>query len=229
VAFFGGSFDPPHLGHLAVALAALEGLRLDTVLFAPVGIQPLKSRGAMASFDDRLAMIRLAIAGHPGFEVSLVDGPNIAGKPNYSLETLKRLRAELGSNCSLYFLMGADSFLNLKSWHRASEIPFAAELIVASRPGQQIEDVRAALPEGLTIEAAPGRERAEESVEVRAYRVTNDAGAHAGFYLLPGLDCEISASEIRARMRVGECVGTAGGQLIPASVADYVRSNGLYR
>ncbi len=75
VAFFGGSFDPPHLGHVAVARAARDALRLDAVLFAPVGVQPLKPQGATAGFDDRLEMTRLAVAGEPGFEVSLIDAP----------------------------------------------------------------------------------------------------------------------------------------------------------
>jgi nicotinate-nucleotide adenylyltransferase len=232
IAFFGGSFDPPHLGHLAVAHAARAGLELDTVLFAPVGAQPLKRRGATAGFEDRLAMTRLAIASEPGFEISLADAPNASGSPNYSLETLERLRAELGPACKLYFLMGADSFLSLSKWHRASEIPFAAPLIVASRPGQLLESVKAALPAGLAIEATPERDRTSGNVEVRAFEVRNGAGECAEFYLLPGLDYEISASEIRARIKAQEQAGagdSGGGRLVPDAVAEFVTARGLYR
>jgi nicotinate-nucleotide adenylyltransferase len=232
VAFFGGSFDPPHLGHLAVARAAKIGLALGTVLFAPVGTQPLKSRGAWASFEDRLAMTRLAIAGQPGFEISSADAPNASGEPNYSLETLERLRAELGPACKLYFLMGADSFLSLKKWHRASEIPFVAPLIVASRPGQPLEGVKAALPEGLAIKPMPERDRTAGNTEVRAYEVQDRSGAHAEFYLLPGLDCEISATEIRESMRKRDGAGPGKAErerLVPDTVAEYVRTHGLYR
>ena len=232
VAFFGGSFDPPHLGHLAVARAARIGLDLDTVLFAPVGAQPLKQRGATASFEDRLEMTRLAIAGEAGFEISLADAPNDAGKPNYSIETLERLREELGPGCKLYFLMGADSFLGLNKWHRACEIPFAAPLIVASRPGQRLEGVKAALPAGSTIEATPERDRRAGNLEVRAYEILNSAGENAEFYLLPGLDCDISATEVRARMRAQDEAGEMEGgseQMVPEAVARYVRSNGLYQ
>ena len=81
VAFFGGTFDPPHLGHLAVARAARAAFALDAVLFAPVGMQPLKPEGLAASFEDRVAMTRLAIAGEPGFEVSLADAPKAAPQP----------------------------------------------------------------------------------------------------------------------------------------------------
>src|ERR1700678_2533360 len=91
VAFFGGSFDPPHQGHLAVARAAFTALALDTVLFAPVGAQPLKPLGSTANFEDRLAMTRLAVADEPGFAVSLVDVPKPSAAPNYTLDTLLKL------------------------------------------------------------------------------------------------------------------------------------------
>src|ERR1700728_4305611 len=92
VAFFGGSFDPPHIGHVAVARAARQALHLDRVLFAPVGLQPLKPTGPSASFEDRVAMTRLAIAGQPGFELSLADAPKAAGAaPNFTIDTLTTL------------------------------------------------------------------------------------------------------------------------------------------
>ena len=132
IAFFGGSFDPPHLGHLAVARAARAAFALDTVLFAPVGMQPLKMEGSAASFEDRLAMTRLAIANEPGFEVSLADAPRAAdgrpSTPNYSIETLKSLRSSLPPGATLFCLMGADSFFTLRHWLRAAEIPFVAPL-----------------------------------------------------------------------------------------------------
>src|SRR5580658_10173775 len=156
VAFFGGSFDPPHQGHLAVARAARAALALDTVLFAPVGAQPLKPQGSTAGFDDRVAMTRLAIGGEPGFVVSLADAPRPSTAPNYTLDTLLILRAEIVPGGELFCLMGADSFLGLRGWHGAAEIPFVAPLIVASRPGQPLDGLRDALPPGLTMEAAPG-------------------------------------------------------------------------
>src|SRR5271166_970908 len=109
VAFFGGSFDPPHLGHLAVARAAQRALSLDTVLFAPVGAQPLKPEGSTASFEDRLAMTRLATAGEPGFAVSLLDAPKPAGASNYTIDTLCQAHAELPAGGILFCLVGADS------------------------------------------------------------------------------------------------------------------------
>ncbi len=251
IAFFGGSFDPPHLGHLAVARAARAALHLDTVLFAPVGAQPLKTYGATAAFQDRLAMTRLAIASEPGFAISLADAPKPSGDPNFTLETLERLRAELGPDCALFCLMGADSFFNLKNWHRAAEIPFLAPFIVASRPGrplgERISALEAALPPGLTLEPAPHllpppsnsarspapSSPAESSLTVRAFSLLNSAGDRAPFYLLPGLHVEISASAIREAIRAYASpepltAAVASGPL-PASVRDYIIDHNLYR
>jgi nicotinate-nucleotide adenylyltransferase len=236
VAFFGGSFDPPHLGHLAVAHAARVALGLDTVLFAPVGAQPLKPVGATASFDDRVAMTKLAIEGEPGFAISLADAPKEWGEPNYTVETLENLQRELGLDCALYCLMGADSFAGLRLWHRAAEIPFVAALIVASRPGERMDDLQSLLPAGLTMEAAAAPELPASDVEVRCYSILGEKGRWAGqrawFYLLPGLDVPISASHIR-ELANGEAWSDAGSragdEMLPDEVAEYVRAHGLYR
>jgi len=234
IAFFGGSFDPPHLGHLAVARAAWTALQLDTVLFAPVGAQPLKPRGATASFEDRLAMTRLAIADDAGFAVSLADAPSAAGAPNYTIETLRRIRADLPPDGELFCLMGADSFLTLRHWHRAAEVPFAAQLIVASRPqnsGSQkrLDDLAAELPAGLEMEAAPDLALSPSEIEVCAYRIRNASGESAPFYLLPGLHIEISATQIREQASAEHDAAGDRKQVLTPAVADYIRAHGLYR
>jgi nicotinate (nicotinamide) nucleotide adenylyltransferase/ribosome silencing factor RsfS/YbeB/iojap len=240
VAFFGGSFDPPHLGHLAVARAAKTALQLDTVLFAPVGAQPLKPQGSTADFAHRLAMTRLAIAGEPGFQISLADAPKPSGEPNYTLDTLLGLRAKLPPGSSLFCLMGADSFTLLRRWHRAAEIPFVAPLIVASRPGEDLHDLKAWLPNGLSIESSPTADVIAPEIEIRRYLLRNEVGEIAPFYLLPGLQIEISASEIRDQIRTHDQIQlrnhpsaqTQGRpperDLLPAAVSDYIRDNGLY-
>jgi|SRR5579859_6654667 len=238
VAFFGGSFDPPHLGHLAVARAARAALGLDTVLFAPVGAQPLKPVGATASFEDRLAMTRLAIAGEAGFSISQADAPMDGGAPNYTVETLERLKEDLGPGCDLNCLMGADSFVGLRQWHRAAEIPFVAKLIVASRPGEDLGDLRAYLPVGLSLEAGvSATDLPVAAVELRCFSLLAESGRFAGervpFYLLPGVDVAISASRVRELVRADVLDGkegrTALNEMLPEAVAEYVRAHGLYR
>jgi len=232
-AFFGGSFDPPHRGHVVVARAAREALGLDTVLFAPVGAQPLKVSGPRASFEHRLAMTQLAIAGEPGFAVSTADAPRPSGAPNYTVETLERLRRELPAGSELYCLMGADSFANLRAWWRASELPFFAALIVASRPGEPLDRLAALLPDGVTMDAEPQR-IGSGALELRCAMLRNAVGDTAPFYLLPGLHVEISASEIRVQLRIRPLLRAAldtraqAEELLPAAVAGYIREHGLY-
>jgi nicotinate-nucleotide adenylyltransferase len=237
VAFFGGSFDPPHLGHLAVARAAREALGLDTVLFAPVGAQPLKQRpgryGSSASFADRVAMTRLAIAGEPGLAISLADAPKPSGAPNYTYEALESLHADLPPQGLLFCLMGADSFFSLRQWHRAAEIPFIAQLIVASRPGeppaQQLAELKAALPDGLDIDVVASSCPDDSRTAKRSYRLRNSGGASTPFFVLPGLNVEISASQIREQLRVSSETVGAGVEFLPAAVSDFIRSRKLYR
>jgi nicotinate-nucleotide adenylyltransferase len=231
VAFFGGSFDPPHLGHLAVARAARDALRLDRVLFVPVGAQPLKPHGSTAPFADRVAMTSLAIAGEPGFEISLADAPASDNRPNYTLETLVTLRAGLPPGGSLFCLMGADSFVSLRRWRGAAEIPFVASLIVASRPGQQLDDLARFLPRGLTLEPcelAGDASLPSDRIELRCHLLRNSDGQTATFYLLPGLDVEISASDIRKQVPSAAKDPVAAARL-SRSVTNYIRAHRLYR
>jgi len=239
VAFFGGSFDPPHKGHLAVARAARAALALNTVLFAPVGAQPLKPEGAAAGFEDRVAMTRLAIANEPGFAVSLIDAPRPSAAPNYTLGTLLDLRAQLPPGGTLFCLMGADSFFGLRRWHGAAEIPFVAPLIVASRPGQPLDDLRQALPPGLTMEAAPPAADSTHASSSSTFGLLrcilhNPAAETAPLYLLPGLNVEISASQVREQIQSAaesfdSGASDSGSELLCASVLDYIRAHRLYR
>ena len=229
VAFFGGSFDPPHLGHLAVARAARDAFKLDTILFAPVGAQPLKMNGSTASFEDRVKLTRLAIAGEPGFAVSLADAPKPSGMPNYTIDTLLGLRAELPPDAALFCLMGADSFFGLRQWHRAAEIPFVAPLIVASRPQSMVADMQSALPAGLTIDPSPTRDEVTSGIEVRTYLIRNPQHQETPLHLMPGLDVEISASDIREQVRASLGHLASGHSVLPDAVFQAIRAHGLYR
>jgi nicotinate-nucleotide adenylyltransferase len=146
VALFGGSFDPPHHGHIAIATAAADVFDLDSVLFAPVGHQPLKPESVPASFADRLAMVELACRADSRFVVSDIDAPRNDGTPNYTVDTLAALH-ETMPEARLFNLVGADSFLDLPRWHEPERLLELAEWIVVSRPGYPLVDLS---PLGLT-------------------------------------------------------------------------------
>ena len=215
------------MGHLGIARAAQAALRLDSVLFTPVGSQPLKPMGSSASFEDRIAMTELAINGLPNFAISFADAPDPSGEPNYTIDTLNRLQAQFPS-AQLFTLMGADSFLSLPRWYRGAEIPFVAPLIVASRPGQGLEHLATELPEGLTIRPKESSDENRAGV-LEVFTVRNSAGAEAPLYLLPGLEIEISASEIRHDARAALDRLCSRHNLLPDAVCDYIARQGLYR
>jgi nicotinate-nucleotide adenylyltransferase len=178
-------------------------------------------------------MTRLAIAGEPGFGISLADAPALetatGPAPNYTIDALLRLRGELATGARLFCLMGADSFLGLRLWHRGVEIPFVAPLIVASRPGQSLEDLAAVLPVGLSLETVSVDAGESNGVEVSRYTLCNSSGVTAPFYLLPGLHVEISASEIRRQVHAARGRQLAGHELLPEDVSEYIAAHGLYR
>lgn len=135
IGLFGGSFDPPHRAHLAVARAARDNFGLDRVLLAPAGVQPLKPEGAQASFHDRLRMVELLCEDTPRLTASDVDAPRPDGQPNYTIDSLRRLRDELGAGPELFVIVGADAFLEIRRWKDPDTLLEAARWIIVSRPG----------------------------------------------------------------------------------------------
>lgn len=180
IGFFGGSFDPPHRGHLAVAHAAAEEFGLGRVLVAPTAQQPLKPGGAVAGYADRLEMVRRLCEGSEELEASALDSPAPGGQPNYTVDTLGRLRAELEEEDTIFVIVGVDAFLDLRRWRAPEELLALAEWIVVTRPGFSHQWMaKLALTEGQ-------RERV---------------------HLLEGVAEEVSATQIREALRCGENVG----------------------
>ena len=140
IALFGGTFDPPHKGHLAVAAAAADTFLLDRILFAPAGRQPLKPQDRPASFADRLAMVTLACAQDTRFQPSTLDAPHFDGAPNYTVDALQTLSHE-NPHATLFNLVGADSFLDLPRWREPNRLLELAQWIVVSRPGFSLDDL----------------------------------------------------------------------------------------
>ena len=127
----GGTFDPVHLGHIALAEAALAGLPLAEVLWLPSG-SPGHRASPLAAAHDRLAMLRLAIGRNPRYRIDASELDR--SEPTYTVHTLARLRAELGRAQPLALLLGSDSFLSLPTWLRWRELFDLAHIAVAGRP-----------------------------------------------------------------------------------------------
>jgi nicotinate-nucleotide adenylyltransferase len=137
IAIFGGTFDPVHNAHLAMARAALDSLLLEKLIFLPTG--PTKyRRPALAPAKHRVAMLELALKDEPRWQID--ERELAAGASGYTVDTLKAFRAELGVQAKIYFLMGADQLAKLDSWHRPDEVRQLARLAVFARPGYEAKD-----------------------------------------------------------------------------------------
>jgi nicotinate-nucleotide adenylyltransferase len=241
IALFGGSFDPPHSGHIGIAMAAVERLHLDRVLMAPVGRQPLKRDQGQSPYKDRMAMVQLACADHPQLVASTIDAPQPDGRYNYTYDMLQRLRETLSTADELFCLVGADSLQTLHHWHRAAEALMLAEWIVAARPGFIPEASEEALEEALETLLPAGvhashPERGEGWLRLRLTgpEATTESGAESGggdarqgrLWLLPDLHYEVSATDLRAAL-ADESAGIPQRVLDPR-VAEYAREHGLY-
>lgn len=159
LAIFGGTFDPIHKAHLAVSRAALDQFHLDRILFVPAARPPHKSGITYAKYDDRVRMAVLACADEPRFEVSRLEENT---ERSYSIDTIEKVRAGLNPADRLYFLIGADAFAELGTWHRWQDIVAAVIFIVVSRPGNGYR-----VPEGARIERLENLDLPISSSEIR--------------------------------------------------------------
>lgn len=206
IGLLGGTFDPIHVGHLALARTARAALALDAVRLLPTG-SSWQKRGVVASAEQRLEMVRLAIAGEAGL---VADDREIrrAGA-TYTVDTLAELRAELGPEPAIVLLMGSDQLLNLPTWHRWRELTDFAHLACTQRERVRL-DVLPPEVEGL-VQAA-GRDRLPDA----------PAGAIVFFSMPP---VPVSATALRAQLARGE----RPAELVPRPVLDYIDSLQLYR
>jgi nicotinate-nucleotide adenylyltransferase len=129
VGVFGGTFDPVHVGHLAIANAALDELGLDRVYFVPARRSPLKQDGPIASAEDRLAMLSAAVADEPRFRVSQIELDR--NGPSFTVDTLESLRAE----GELFLILGSDAYTDFERWREPTRIRELATIVLAARPG----------------------------------------------------------------------------------------------
>jgi nicotinate-nucleotide adenylyltransferase len=165
LAILGGTFDPVHNAHLAMASAALAHLALDKLLFIPTGT-PAYRRAPVACARHRVAMLKLALAAQPRYEI---DERELApGASAYTIDTLEKLRAELDPQTQVWLLMGADQYAKLESWHRPRDIERLARIAVFARPGFDVdqEKVERIAMRPLDISASDIRARAARGEDV---------------------------------------------------------------
>jgi nicotinate-nucleotide adenylyltransferase len=209
IGLLGGSFDPVHSAHLAIAHGALGLLGLERVLWLPSGVPPHRA-APVAGIAARLEMLRLAIAGDARFAID----PRELAKttPAYTVDTLLELRREHGNARALVLLIGSDQFARLGTWHRWQEMFGLTHLAVFARPGWSL-DARA--PEQLRGDYA--RRRCTPGADWRA----RSSGA---IIEVPMAPLAISSTEVRARIARGD----APHDMVPPAVLEYISRNGLY-
>lgn len=233
IGLLGGTFDPIHLGHLALARAAAEKFNLHRVLFAPANLPPHKQKQPVSSFFHRHAMVVLATAGEKLFVPSLIEAPPLTApvalpgrskksetppRPNYTIDTVRSLKMTLRKSDHLFFLMGIDAFLDIGKWYESVALLAECEFVVASRPGFSLADVANALPEKVRPPAAITRPFQKQAA-------TGDLVLPGvTVRLLDGVQQNISSSGIRETVAKGKAVG----KLVPPAVAEYVQKMGLY-
>ena len=236
---FGGTFDPVHNGHLQLARRAAQKLHLNQVLFVPAFLPPHKHGRPMAGFEHRFAMLALATLGEKLFLPSLLEAPrfpaqdaqsmqlpsslpgvaereNFVPAPSYSIDTLRRVRRRLKPSDRLFFLIGIDAFLDIRTWKDSAALFDECEFIVGSRPGYTVADVAQALPEELSRgRAGSSNQRASGTIVIGGTRL----------HLLDDVNVPVSATQVRSAAEHGQPLA----RLVPSAVAKYITKMGLYR
>jgi len=229
IGLFGGTFDPIHLGHTALARGAAERFHLGRIYFVPASL-PTHKEQPSASFVHRYAMTALATREEKVFVPSLLEAPGQAtptiptkkkeasATPNYTIDTVRRLKATLKKADRLFLLMGMDAFKDIAKWYQAEALFLECEFIVASRPGYSLADVANCLPAKFRPTATVTKPFANHPAE--------------GELILPGvtirlldkLNEPVSASAIR-QARAAKKPLT---RFLDPAVADYIKKEGLY-
>lgn len=218
VALYGGTFDPVHAGHLAVAHGLLKLFALDEVLFIPAYVAPHKRERRVSPAHDRYAMLALATQGQERVRVSAVELS--APERPYTVETLSSFRARAGESVRFFFVMGADSWEEITTWREWEKVLTLTDTIVVTRPGYELptahvtDEIRSRVVDvrGRTREEAEGELEKSEGPRV---------------FLTDAANVEVSATEVRAAVEQGELAKLDA--LVAPAVAEYIKKYGLYR
>src|SRR6202166_2315900 len=236
IGFFGGTFDPLHRGHLALARAARERCHLSRIIFVPASVPPHKQSQPLSSYVHRYAMVALASAEEKDFVPSLLEGPEDSGaitvdenksktknkgaeKPNYTIDTVRRLKQSFKKADRLFLLIGIDAFKDIAKWHQAEDLFREGEFVVASRPGFSLADVANALPACL-------RPRLEVTRPFHKQAAAGDLVLKGvTIHLLDQVYQPISSTAIRQAAAAGKPLT----RFVDPAVADYIKKMGLYK
>ena len=212
IGMFGGTFDPVHAGHMAVAEAALRRFHLDAIHFITSSRPPHKSKRDLAPFLHRYAMVALACADHPHYIPSVAEAPlEGPGHVFYSIDTVRRFRREHPED-HLYFIVGADQFLEIPTWKNYESLLDACDFIIASRPGFRLDALRLVIPPEKL-----GRTPGSDAHQIVLHR--------SAVHLLPTVASHVSSTEVRERIQRSQ--GIRG--LVPPRVEEYILRQALYR
>jgi len=196
IGVLGGTFDPIHIGHLILAEEVRAKLNLAEILFVPAGQPWLKVGSPISPAEHRVEMVRLAIADKPYFKLSTMEIER-AG-PTYTVDTIAELKAQLGTEDELFFIIGWDNLAELPRWRQSSRLITMCCLVAVPRPGYPLPDLKAL----------------EASIPGLSQRVT----------LMDKPEVDISASVIRDRVTQGLSIR----HLVPESIDEYIRQHKIY-
>ncbi len=218
IALYGGTFDPVHVGHLAIAQKLLELFALDEVLFIPAHVAPHKRGAVVTPPLHRYAMLALATQGYEALRISTVelDAPE---RP-YTVETLARLQTEAGRQSRLFFVMGADSWAEIATWREWERVLLMTDHIVVTRPGYDLSAHH--VTQEIRQRLVDVRDHARDEI---ASRLEESAGEK--IYVTDAVLMDVSATAIRKSISAGE--DDEWPALVTAPVADYIRKYRLYR
>ena len=215
IGLLGGTFDPVHNGHLAVADHVQHTLELDTILFIPASLPPHKpghtDGQAVTSFSHRFAMLEKAIAENNSFAVSDIEAKRSA--PSYSIDTINLLVPQIGDQTNLFFIIGADAFLEINTWKRYKELPALVNFVVISRTTYSPDKVGKVIGDNFA-----------DYVYDPSHETWNSPSSKGSFILQHMEPVPISSTDIREKVRGGKDITG----LVPPAVEDYIKKQCLY-
>lgn len=218
IAFYGGTFDPVHCGHLAVAKALTTLFSLDQFVFVPAFHAPHKAESKPTNAYHRYAMLSLATKDESDLHVSLMEIET--GTKRYTIDTLEQIRSEFPIDRT-FFVMGADSWSDIRTWKEWEKVLLVSNHIVVSRPGYEIETAH--ITDAVRIRIVDLRNLSTDEAGILI--AANSASSH--IFLTDAVEFDISATEIRDDIRIDSVLDRTGD--VPTEVAKYIEKYELYR